>query len=546
MQVQFRGDCPIRSSNSGDMESAETEWAYRRTIFDAICVAVLITYFLYFALPALSVGFRGDEMVNMIIYWHAGALKSLFANLVFWTPFYRPGGALYYLPLYHFFALDPLPFRIVQVSILAVSIPMVYYLSQCLALSRSVAFLAVLAFCYHPRVANLVFVGAFIYDVLCGFFYIAALTYYIHIREKGVTLRPTQLLAFLALYICALNFKEMAVTLPVIILIYEFLKASRWVDWKAFVRWSWSFALPSLITGLLTAVYILGKTRGAGSLTRLDPYRPKISWHHFTTSNTKFVSELLFPNHAITPKMLLALWAIVFIYAFTRRDRMLQLMAFWVVIVPLPIAFLVPIRGGACLYLLLYGWAMIFGRLASDLITLISKSPILIGRSAGAGAIAGAIIGGALTNRVRGTAIGAAIGAAVGKMSPPMCRAVATVLVAFAVAAFTQLENERSGFVPAWLNSSQEVAHVIKAVQSLNLRPAPRSTVLLKMKENPFSNKWHALCIASLVWNDHSLRIWLEDVSQLTPQQKANAVYIISLSEFQATVIRSPGLPHSD
>src|SRR5437899_9232795 len=157
------------------MKSTETEGTYRCPAFDAICVAVLIAYFLYFALPALRGGFREDEMMNMGICWCAGALKSLLANIVFWKLFlcpadalyylplylYRPGGALYYLPLYHFFGLDPLPYRIVQVSILAASIPLVYYLSRLLASSRSIALLAVLALCYHPRLAGLVFVGAF-------------------------------------------------------------------------------------------------------------------------------------------------------------------------------------------------------------------------------------------------------------------------------------------------------------------------------------------------------------------------------------------------
>ena len=129
------------------MKGAETERAYRHTMLDAICVAVLIAYFLHFAFPALRGGFQADEMMNMGIYWRAGALKSLLANVLFWTTFYRPGGALYYLPLYHFFALDPRPYRIVQISILAVSIPMIYYLSRRLSSSRSVAFLAVLALC---------------------------------------------------------------------------------------------------------------------------------------------------------------------------------------------------------------------------------------------------------------------------------------------------------------------------------------------------------------------------------------------------------------
>jgi hypothetical protein len=525
---------------SSTLGGTEKERADRYTILDAICVAVLIAYFLYFALPALRGGFREDEMMNMGICWCAGALKSLLANIVFWKLFlcpgdalydlplylYRPGGALYYLPLYHFFGLDPLPYRVVQISILAASIPLVYYLSRRLACSRSIAFLAVLALCYHPRLAGLVFVGAFIYDVLCGFFYFAAFAYYIHIREKDVSLRPVQLLGFLALYVCALNCKEMAVTLPVIVLIYEFLKSHGWADSKAFLRWIRLDAAPSLIAGLLTVLYIYGKTHGSGSLASLDPYRPKYSWHNFTASNGRFVGELLFSGHAITPITLLILWAFVFIYAFVRREHTLQLMAFWIVIVPLPLAFIVPMRGDAPLYLLLFGWAMIFAKIVFDLITLISKFAVFA------------------ANRVRAATTGATVGLVSTKVSPPVFRIMATLLVAFALAAFTQRENQR--LQAPWLNAGTKTSHVIQRFRSLGLRPLNDSSILLLLKENIFQNRWNVFFIASLVWNNHSLRIWVENVNELTPQQQANVDYIISVSEFEADVIRSPKLPKSD
>ena len=516
------------------MDSTETKRAYRRSIFDALCVAVLIAYFLHFALPALRGGFREDEMMNMGICWCAGALKSFLANIVFWKLFlcpgdalyylplylYRPGGALYYLPLYHFFDLDPFPYRIAQISILAASIPLVYYLSRRLASSRSIAFLAVLALCYHPRVGSLVFISAFIYDVLCGFFYFAALAYYVHIREKGVSLRPLQLLGFLALYVCALNCKEMAVTLPVIVLIYESLKSPSWPDWNEFFRWLRSYAAPSLIAGLLTVFYIYGKTHGSGSLATLDPYQPKYSWHNFTASNAKFVGELLFAGHTIAPTTLLILWAFVFFYAFIRRDRMLELMAFWIVIVPVPLAFIVPVRGGAPLYLLLFGWAMIFAKLAFDLISLISKFSPFVG------------------NRVQAATTGATVRVASAKVSPRVFRIITTLLVAFALAAFTQRENQR--LRAPWLNVGAKTSHVIQTFHSLGLRPMHGSRILLSLKENLFQNKWNAFFIASLVWNDHSLRIWVENADELTPQQQANVDYIISLGEFSADVIRSP------
>jgi hypothetical protein len=523
-----------------DYPEAETNKAYQRPVFDAICVAVLIAYFLHFALPALRGGFREDEMMNMGICWCAGALKSLLANIVSWKLFlcsgcalydlplylYRPGGALYYLPLYHFFDLNPLPYRIVQISILVASIPLVYYLSRRLASSRSIAFLAVLALCYHPRLASLVFVGAFIYDVLCGFFYFAALAYYVHIRERGLSLQAVQLLGFLALYVMALNCKEMAVTLPVIVLIYEFLRSPGWTDWKAFLRWIRTYAAPSLIAGLLTVFYVYGKTHGSGSLASLDPYRPKYSWHNFMASNAKFVSQLLFAGHTIAPIALLFLWALVFIYAFLRRDRTLQLMAFWIVIVPLPLAFIVPVRGDASLYLLLFGWAMIFAKVTFDLITLISEFLIFLG------------------NRALPAATGAIIADASRKVFLRVFRIVATLLVAFALAAFTQKENQRLR-VP-WLNVGAKTSHVIHTFRSLGLRPLHGSSILLLLKENLFQNKWNVFFIASLAWNDHSLRIWVENVNELTPQQQANVDYIISVGEFDADVVRSPELPKSD
>ena len=522
------------------MKSAETERTDRCRLFDAICAAILIAYFLHFALPALRGGFREDEMMNMGICWQAGPMRSLLANIEFWKVFhipghalydlplylYRPGGAVYYLPLYHFFDLDPLPYRIVQISILAASIPLVYYLSRRLASSRSIAFLAVLALCYHPRLAGLAFIGAFIYDVLCGFFYFAALAFYISIREKEAALRPLQLLGFLALYVCALNCKEMAVTLPVIVLIYEFLKSPRWADWKAFLRWIRSYAAPSLIAGLLTFFYLYGKTHGSGSLVTLEPYQPNYSWHNFIASNARFVGELLFAGYSITPIILLSLWVFVFVYAFIRRDRTLQLIAFWIVIVPLPLAFIVPVRGGAALYLLLFGWAMIFAKIAFDLITVISTLSLFVG------------------NRVLAVATRASVRADSSKVSLRVVRIIATSLVALILAAFTQRENQRL-HVP-WFDVGAKTSHVIHTFRSLGVRPIQGSRILLLLKEDLFHNKWNVFFIASLVWNDHSLRIWAESAEELTPQQQAEVDYVIAVSKFDADVIRSPELPKSD
>src|SRR5438067_2281191 len=334
----------------------------RESLIDLACVTALIGYFLHFALPSLRGGFGADEPMNLYFYWHPGILRCLWANVCFWSNFYRPAGALYYLPLYDFFGLNPEPYRIVQVGIVAASIPIIYWLSRLLTTSRSVAFLGTIIVSYHADLANLVFRGSMIYDALCGLFYFTALAYYIHVREQRANLRSLQITVFLLLYIFALNAKEMAVTLPVIALIYEVLKWPGLDDWKLFVRQNSRSAIPPLVAGLLAAIYIYGKTHGSGPLVEAEVYRPQYSWHTFLESNAQFVNELRFHHGPIPVVALLLLWAGVFFYAFMRRDRTLLLMAFWVVLVPLPIAFLRPIRSGACLYLLLFGWAIIFAK----------------------------------------------------------------------------------------------------------------------------------------------------------------------------------------
>jgi hypothetical protein len=192
-------------------------------------------------------------------------------------------------------------------------------------------------------------------------------------------------------------------------------------------------------------------------------------------------------------------------------------MAFWVIIVPLPIAFLIPLRAGAALYLLLFGWATIFAKVVFDLITLISNSRLLIGQ-----------------------------GTAVDKMSASIFRVVAVLSVAFALAIFTRRENQRHQTAQVWLRVGEKVPHVIEALKSLHLQPVSQSTILLRIPEDLFLNKSHAVFIAYLVWNDHSLQVWLENANALTPQQLAKVDYIVSLNEFEAKIIRSPETPQSD
>jgi hypothetical protein len=554
---------------------------------DVVCVIIVLAYFLHFALPALGGGFSEDDLSALYTYWFSGTLgKTLWENICFWKGIGRPAGGLYYLPLSHLFRINPQPYRIVQISILAAVIPMVYYLARLLASSRSVAFLAILAFCYHAKLADLIVSGSYIYDVLCGFFYFAALTYYVHIREKGLRLRPMQWVAFLALYVCALNSKEMAVTLPVIVLFYELLKYFQQPERQNLFRWILYDATPALLAGAITAIYCYKKIYGLGFAgnpspefvegldparlppwvaTMLELYTPHYSWRRFIETNTRFVNELFYlaPNHVLTGGTLLAIWALIFAYAFLRRDRTIQLMAFWVIITPFPLVFISP-RGGARLYIVLFGWAMIFAKLAWDVITLASKLPGLQARGAAADDIASRpIAAGAPSDRDRLETQGAAA-ASPRKRVPLTFRTFATALVACGLVLFTGWQNQRLGVNRAFLNSGQKTLHVIQAFRSLNLHPPAGSAILLRPERYFLENGYYPgffasfapndplreliaerspeywRCVASIALGDRSLQIQVEDQHQLADEQLGKFQYVISFDEFQAKLIRGP------
>jgi uncharacterized membrane protein len=224
--------------------------------------------------------------------------------------------------LHHFFDLHPKPYRVVTITLVGATIPIAYLLARSLGGSRSVAFLAIVPWCYHPRLASLVFVDAFIYDVLCSLFYLAALACYVSIREKGQSLRPLRLLACFVLYFCALNSKEMAVTLPVIVLIYELLRYYHQPERKSFFQWMWCHASPALVAGLITAIYCYAKMYGPDGLyvhaQGREAYMPHYSWHPFGKANANFISQLVYlaPDHVLPARMAFAAWGLAFLYAF--------------------------------------------------------------------------------------------------------------------------------------------------------------------------------------------------------------------------------------
>jgi hypothetical protein len=441
-------------------------------------LVVLAVFFVTFHVRVIRAQFGPDEMMNLYGHWQPPFWKTVAAEITFWSKTLRPMGAFYYLPLYQLFGLNPKPFNVVRSLLLLMNTALFLLLAKKIARSWWVATLASFPIAYQSNIGNLHYDGAFVYDVLCGGFYFAAFLYYLRCRRTNESLHIRDLCIFLALYICALDSKEMAVSLPVLVLAYEVLFFGR----RAKVA-------PALIAGVLTLAFILGKTLGAETLTSMDAYRPVYTWERFGTSSARFLNQLFYTD-VFTPGLVLWLWAALLYvglrnWGLRKFDPRWLFLLVWVVITPLPIAFL-PDRGGATLYIVTGGWAMMAASAVRAIVRDVGRQPV------------------AGLSR----------------------RAIMAAGFAACIAGYWHetLLADRI-VVPHYLQNGAELRQAIYQIQALGTRPVSHSIVVFL--NDPFPQYYDTLFIAALVWKDPTIVIWLQNRLHLPASELGRANYVI-------------------
>ena len=177
----------------------------RNAILATLAIAGI---FLGFAGDGLRAYFTPDEMMNFYGAWFRPLAESR-----------RPVGDLIYRGIFAAAGLNPLPYRMVCYALLAANLGLLYALCRRLSGSPEVGALACLLGAYHAHLADLYYSSDTLYDLLYFFFYFSALLLYIALRRRGWYWQ----LLILALYLLAMGSKEMAVTLPVFLFLYDLI-----------------------------------------------------------------------------------------------------------------------------------------------------------------------------------------------------------------------------------------------------------------------------------------------------------------------------------
>lgn len=257
------------------------------------------------------------------------------------TPYYRPLFTLSYAVDHLFWGKRPVGYHLTNVLLhLLVSVS-VYVLSLKVLKSKAAALFSGLVFAVHPVHSEAVTWLAARNESLTALFMLASLYLYILFRER----QKTGLLGIsLALFFLALLSKEMAVTLPVLIFLYE--ACFRPGDWTARLKWP-------IVYGLVLIPYFVIRSSVLEVSTWQDV---PLSWRLLTSPGilVKYVRLLVLPldlkvyydlpveSTLSEPRVLIAMVVLIAILASVilagRRDKRLLFGLLWIFIAVIPVS----------------------------------------------------------------------------------------------------------------------------------------------------------------------------------------------------------------
>ncbi len=325
-----------------------------------MAVGIVLAMLLWFSWPGIHSYFVDDDILNLRNAIGVPAGKLVYQTFALSPDGYRPAGLLWYKTMREIAGMNLLPFRIAPMLFLVLNLGLMCLFAFALTGSLEIMSLAALIGCFHSRMTDLYFSSADIYDILCYTFYFAALLAYIRRRNDS---RPIgyQGWAILLLQVLALGAKEMAVTFPVLLLVFEAALSlqrgsSRGRRWWMDAGWLISAAFA------ISAAFCARKLLGSTILNQA--YHPIYSSRSVLDNWRHYLGLMFYRNDPLPWIGLIFLLGVVIGAAIAYRSSVWTMTAALILIAPLPVLF-VSERGLNMMYIPMTGWA-IFAASAID------------------------------------------------------------------------------------------------------------------------------------------------------------------------------------
>jgi len=163
----------------------------------------------------------------------ASFLNHSYFNIAGGEASYRPLATLSYYLIYAIAGLNPFFYHLLSVILHIVNVVLVYLLFNLILKHRFTALIAGLLFACHPALTEAVDCISYNEDLLAAVFFLLAFLYYLKSSTNGLISNIISYGLSLFFFLLGLLSKEMAITLPAIILLYD-VSLKNGVDKKSF------------------------------------------------------------------------------------------------------------------------------------------------------------------------------------------------------------------------------------------------------------------------------------------------------------------------
>ncbi|MCC7176474.1 MAG: glycosyltransferase family 39 protein [Bryobacterales bacterium] len=460
----------------------------KRLLF-AAAVVFIGWYFFHNAGLGLRAKFTQDDLMNMYRSMETGYTVLLQDSIFFWRPsrVYRPFGELLYKVSLDLFGLDLWALSIARYLALCANLVLLYLLARRLSGSRETGLLAALLFSYHPGFSVLYYNTGTLYDIFSFLFFFAAFLWYVRIRQSGRLPRFPEVLGVTLLYILSLASKEIAVTLPALLVFYELLyHAPDLAPSAGPLRVGRALVTAAACLGVGLA-YTFGRVLSKDGLASVGKYEPVYSIPEYLRQTGHYLIEVLYKPDATLPLYQTALFLLFLAVAsLLFRSRVMGLSALLFAVGVLPVAF-IPWRGLNAVLIPLAGLAVFVAAFLAALRDL-----------------------------------------AVRRLPAPLPARVA--LFALVAIAMVKIHPDTSGLYGVWTRLEYEpIGSFMRQVRELH--PNVRDTERILVVKDPFGEfNWASLFITRLVYRAPALRVDRFDSMDPKPSAAEIAKYDIRLA----------------
>jgi tetratricopeptide (TPR) repeat protein len=209
--------------------SKNRENTYMRKAIQFLPIALLAIVCVIVYFNCLFNGFvfddRGTIVENKYIADILANLPSFFNSSYFiiaeLEASYRPVATFSYHILYALFEFNPFGYHLSSLILHILNVILIYALMNLLQENKLSSLVAGLLFACHPVLTEAVNGISFNEDLLATFFYLLSFIFYLKLDPGDKKLKIGHYLLSLVFYLLGLLSKEMAITLPVIVLFYD-------------------------------------------------------------------------------------------------------------------------------------------------------------------------------------------------------------------------------------------------------------------------------------------------------------------------------------